>query len=304
MDLIKKQIEEILSIPQEYIMYRGGAGGEFLLGQIYKYSKKYKNNIQNLSSSNNNTFFVDETHIHAIINANGPKVTYTSTFNELLDIIAESAINLTEDEIQYSIDTINLLKDSNPNILMRTHESTNSYFFNKTFLFYPDMILWCKYWYLLAQCKVGYNTTSIIKLNIEGSSLGVERIQGLDAFNTDTIIEYCNENNIEKINKLKFEYALLNNLSKKEIHNLFGTPLAKIPYREYSNSVCINDRFFKSINLDHYNIIKYVKYFSKGYLEDKFEIDSNEFHDNLIQWHENNLTLLSKNGFDIEPYKL
>jgi hypothetical protein len=51
-------------------------------------------------------------------------------------------------------------------------------------------------------------------------------------------------------------------------------------------------------------IVKYSKIFQKGYLENMFDIESDEFYEKLIQWHEKNLALMNKNGFDISPYQI
>ena len=50
------------------------------------------------------------------------------------------------------------------------------------------------------------------------------------------------------------------------------------------------------------NIIKYSNLFDKGYLEDMFDIESDDFHTKLIQWHNDNLKLMSDNEFDISRY--
>ena len=46
------------------------------------------------------------------------------------------------------------------------------------------------------------------------------------------------------------------------------------------------------------NIIDYDKIFTKGYLEEMFDIQSDEFHSELIQWHEDNLALIKDAGID------
>jgi hypothetical protein len=43
--------------------------------------------------------------------------------------------------------------------------------------------------------------------------------------------------------------------------------------------------------------------FTKGYLEDIFDISGGEFHEELLTWHEKNLILLESKGIDIAEFK-
>lgn len=304
LELIRKQIEEILSIPQEYLMYRGGAGGEFLLGQIYKYSDIYKNDSFKLNPRDNNKFSTDSLFIHGFMtDARVHKhVRNTLTLNGLTYFLAAQIIDIgSEDFVLSSLHKINEMQLPNRKLLFRIHESRNSYFFNKTFLLFADLAgTWDMYWRLLSLCKVPIEMEFLERTGNDFTGYNID----IREHRLDTIIEYCAENNIKNINRVVFNHAVSNNLSKKEIHTLINTPLSNIITDEKINIfVHANRQFFKTINHNNYKKVEYINYFNKGYLEDIFEIDSNEFHDNLIQWHENNLTLLSKNGFNIEPYK-
>ena len=55
---------------------------------------------------------------------------------------------------------------------------------------------------------------------------------------------------------------------------------------------------------DRVNHINYSNMYVAGYLEDMFDISSSEFHDKLIEWHENNLKLMEQHDFDTTPYIL
>jgi hypothetical protein len=52
------------------------------------------------------------------------------------------------------------------------------------------------------------------------------------------------------------------------------------------------DLYKKSVE-NNYNIIQMSKMFEKGYLEDIFNIPGNDFHKDLMTWHERNLLLIS-----------
>ena len=82
-------------------------------------------------------------------------------------------------------------------------------------------------------------------------------------------------------------------LSSAELFNQYN----RITFKYYSkpwNFLDWEDKIAKRVN-----VIDYDKIFTKGYLEEIFDIQGDEFHNELIQWHEDNLALIKDAGIDL-----
>jgi hypothetical protein len=280
-------------------MYRHGAGGEFLASQVYQYSTKFKNTSISSVTNKNNKTIADASDFHVALNSSSFKLLKTSD-----DLIQAITTNILKQKdpislLDQTITTLDLLNNQGTKFLFRIHELPHEYFYNKTFLVYSIQNKWRDYWNKLYFIKGSYNLTALQALN----STGVK-----ENYNSNLIkdlIEYCQENNIEEVNQNHFQDIIMYRLNKSQIEKLLKYPLSNTYDMKHINFL-VSDSFLNSttFDFDNYRTISYPRYFEKGYLEDKFEINSNEFHDNLIEWHEKNLQLLSKNGFDITEFKI
>ena len=298
-DLVYQRVKYILDMPQHYLMYRGGAGGEFLASQVYQYSTKFKNTSISSVTNKNNKTIADVNEFHRAINSASFKLLKSSD-----DLIQSITTNILKQKdpiflLDKTITTLDLLNEQGTELLFRIHELPHEYFYNKTFLVYSTQNKWRDYWNKLYFIKGSYNLTALQALN----STGVR-----EDYNSNLIkdlIEYCKENNIKEVNQNHFHDIIMYRLNKSQIEKLLKYPLNNTYEMKHINFL-VGDSFLNSstFDFDNYRTISYSRYFEQGYLEDKFEIDSNEFHDNLIEWHEKNLKLLSTNGFDITEFKL
>jgi hypothetical protein len=280
-------------------MYRHGAGGEFLASQVYQYSTKFKNTSISSVTNKNNKTMADVNEFHEAINS--ASFYYLSSQQDLTEAVTTVILN-EEDPVALLEQTIikfNLIQSQGTEFLFRIHELPHSYFYNKTFLIYSMNYKWRNYWSKLYFSKANYNISVLKAMSVKGVR------EDYDSNMIKDLIEYCEENNINGVNQNFFQHMIKYKLDKSQIKNLFNHPLSKI-YTMNINNHLVGDSFLNSstFDFDNYKPINYSRYFEQGYLEDKFEIDSNEFHDNLIEWHEKNLKLLSTNGFDITEFKL
>jgi len=295
----------LLNYPQYYLMYRGGSGGEFLTDNISEYSSKFRK----IAQSQKSTTSLNRTHLTLPIFYQMVSMVKTKT-NNLDDFISDierlhkiKCIDIkqsTDDAISFL-----LIDDAIP--IVRTHLSRNSYF-NKqnTHMILVDTPDWYNYREILLFLKTNktYQCTSrkeiedVFKYEIDTSINNLKaHTRLLDS------IDWAVKNNIISISNVHAEIIAATNIPFSDIFIEDALQLFK-KYNHVDNSFLDYYNFYEPKLKNQVNIIEFSKLFNKGYLEDMFDIESNEFHDKLIDWHKNNLKLMSNNGFDISPYIL
>ena len=300
-------IKEIINNnPIHFIMYAGGAGGEFLSSLISKYSEKYQhlpvikqeyNRWQTLHSQLMNHF-----------------CSCASLFSEDrsddLDAIIDRMLNIIEktitdiDNIIYNADST--FKNYNNTTLSRVHLSDNTFFTKEnTFLLYLDS-KWLMYAGILMHLKS--SSEKFHKFDLRFNSKVEQFQQGHSNNSINEMIEFLKTANdidvvtvghLEIVKEPKTDTGELDmnvflKLSSGELFNQYK----HLTFKYYTLPFHFLNWENKIAN--QVNVIDYDKIFTKGYLEEIFNIQSDEFHSELIQWHEDNLALIKDAGIDWE----
>ena len=300
-DEYKSRIKKLLTeYSSDYIIYVPGAGGEFLSSVISKYSNNY-DPIQVIRNQSNRW----QSHHSILINdisssfSNSINFDLDSVINETVNRIINSNLDLN-DIVTQSETTF---KKRNKKNLFRLHLTNNDFFTkNNSFLLNLNSY-WLKYASLLLFLKV-YNNP-IVKFDAE-FNIAINRLQfNKINSNLDLLIEFLKSSDIDNTTLAHLEIAnedvtITGNLDMntflrlppKELYNQYSHVLFRYYYEpkiflEWQNKIAL-----------HTNVIDYDKIFNKGYLEEMFDIQSDDFHQELIQWHENNLKLMKDSGAD------
>ena len=305
----KEQHEDIKEIvnsnPIQFIMYVGGAGGEFLSILISKYSKKYQHipaikqgyNRWISSHSRLMNYFCS----HASLFNPDLIDNLDTIINRIIDHIENEGGNI--DDIIYNADST--FKSHNNITLSRVHLSDNNFFTKEnTFLLYLDS-KWLRYAGILMHLKS--NSEKLRKFEFHFNSK-VEQFKHshsnnsmnemIEFLKTADDIEFVTVGHLEIVKESKavtgeLDMNVFLRLSSAELFNQYN----RITFKYYSkpwNFLDWEDKIAKRVN-----VIDYDKIFTKGYLEEIFDIQGDEFHNELIQWHEDNLALIKDAGIDL-----
>ena len=294
-----EKIQQIFDNTQEFLMYRGGSGGEFLMKNILKYSKKYINPptvLHNNLELNRTVYQVPE--FFDLLSMKTPA--NIISYSELLEHVLNDP-EYSDDVLTEAID----YQSKGKNLLIRCHTNYNEYFHNKTYYIHWGDARWFNYTGILYAIKVVSDSESIIK-RIKHKSLKFDDVDTNTKI--EPIIDYIKNSGLSMVNNIRFD-VLTNKLiqNKPSIEYVFTAPIDEL-YRRYSLYL-IRTPLIRSVAVDQYLagnmvFIDYRKFFSKGYLEDIFEINDNGFNEELLEWHDRNLALMSKFNFDHRPYIL
>lgn len=302
-NLIKSVLDDY---PQYYLIYRGGSGGEFLSYLISKYSPNFRKiNTKKLVTD------INRTHIHlpnfyeSLSRVRSNSLTQTDLITELLTQLKnrnENVLNVTQEAVNF------LKSDINPP-LIRCHMTTNPYFnMNNSYWVLADNEVWHNYAGILLFIKSlnAVNTINsiddiqkIFTVHLDGSANDSKRYKIIK-----NGMNWAIQNDVKNI--IDIQLAIIawgmdldNTLTYKEIFNY--SPIEA--YKKYAQLHSYNEYVnFNQTIVDKGNLIRYSNLFVKGYLEEMFSIDSNDFHNELIEWHNKNLDLISEFNFDTTPY--
>lgn len=315
----KQEIQNILfDNPRHFLMADGGEGMEFLSALISKYSNNYSN--VNVHTTDKNRSQVKIPWFYHILSN---MITHnTSTDKMIIDLhnlLLEHGQYVTENKntlgknpetIDECINNVKLYHASLDKLpLIKTHFS-NSDYFNKTntFFIFPNEYKWFEYKWSLWYTKVW--TTDLYKIDfdwvfhtrktmflLEGES--VSAYDRLLTLVKDKKMEFLPEGYVAYLD-LADPNIDLDGYLDIPISELYNRVLTSLPER-YTKWV---SRITEMGTLNKLNIIEYDKIFQKGYLENMFDITSDSFHDELLNWHNKNLALMTKYNLDIEQYKV
>lgn len=291
----------LLNYPQHYIMYRGGSGGEFLVDLISEYSHKFRKIEKDRKSATS----LNRTQLHLpefyqIVSMVG---TDKADINDLIFDIQKLHIIKNINIKESASNAIDFLTKSNRIPILRTHFSRNLYF-NKhnTHMILIDTPDWYAYREMLLFLKTNKTFECTSRKEIED----VFRYELETSNNTDRLndaIDWAVKNNISLISNIHAEVIAATNIPFTDILRESPAQVFK-KYNHIDNSFLDYYNFYEPKLRNQVNTIEYSKFFNKGYLEDMFDISSSEFHDKLIEWHENNLKLMMEHNFDTTPYIL
>jgi hypothetical protein len=296
--------------PIYYLMYQGGAGGEFLTNLISQHSMLFKKYTKDdMRIDENNRSFVKIPNLFQLVGANKSKKRIGDPIDTLIATIKKTA----GDELQYNIrDSIKYLNSDSKPPLFRCHLSTNEYFGKNTYLMLIDTSDWYDYTQSLLFLKVSNKMHSCptdeerIKLFEYEFQVHINNIK-IHQCLTDGL-EYVIKNKIDMVYEQHIiTLELMPFIPELTIDYIFSTDPIELhkKYYKFQNSHDeIYQRFEEIYEKRNATFIKYSRLFQKGYLENLFEIDSTSFHYELLEWHERNLELMSKNNFDYTKYKL
>jgi hypothetical protein len=295
MSELEIRVLKLLSRRVDFLMYRGGAGGEFLSKLIYKYSKKYS---------------TSHAHHLSIDSVNKTIINYPDFFNQLLSIpkntnnILQSLLPYVSD---YSLDQAEEYLINCPSPLFRCHEMNSNYFRMRSFFVFLDEEKWWNYAGMLVMIKNRVKEENIYNF----TKSMYKRFYPIDHFNNNDsdILEVQNLMRVNNLTEINDAYVLLstnkNVRTQFSIEEILNYNIADL-YKKFNSTLHTDYTTYResTTKKSFMKTINFSKYFTEGYLEDIFEIDSNNFHNELMEWHERNLELLSKNGFEFEQFKL
>jgi hypothetical protein len=314
-ELIKRAL---IDYPVYYLMYPGGTGGEFLSNLISSYSNKFRSSVsKKITVTDKNRTSVWLVPFFQTVSSCRLKrpIGILNGIDELVLAIKEqhNFLNLnikesTDQAIAY------LTKEENPPLL-RCHVSTNSYFHNNnTYLILPDNVKWHEYKEILIFLKAlinkHYCPTDKEKIKFFEYDLS-SLTSNPDLFNLhNSALDWVIKNNITDLYEIQL-VVIRNSHHVVELtasfDEIFNTDPVTL-FKKYSDIMCkfgVEYEYnFNRLNDKVISVIKYSEIFKKGYLENIFDIDSDEFHKKLIEWHEKNLELMSTYDFDTTPYIL
>jgi hypothetical protein len=305
--------------PIYYLMYPGGTGGEFLSNLISIYSNKFRSKVsENIKVDDKNRTFVWLLPFFQTVASCRLKSPsdIINGIDELINVLKEQHNFLNLNIKVSTSQAINYLTKEEKPPLLRCHVSTNSYFHNNnTYLILADNKKWHEYKEILIFLKALLNKHYCPTDNEKIKFFEYERstsISNLGLYNIYTdALEWTIKNNISdlygiQLDVIKHTYLLKNKITAS-FQEIFSTDPITL-FKKYNHVMCdfeseYNFRYSR-FNGKVISIIKYSKIFKKGYLEKMFNIESDEFHEKLIEWHERNLELMSINNFDHTKYKL
>lgn len=300
--------------PVYYLMFRGGSGGEFLTNLISKYSTKFrKNGFTNISvTAENRTLIELPSFFHLVNHCN---ITSESPMSDLIEVLKAKHDFLKYDLKKSINEAITYLNQDEKPPLFRCNILSSSYFTkDNTYLLLADDEKWYRY--------IG----TLLFLKDPGVEHYCQNDQDRIKFFEYDRCRYINDTELSTLLKDGLDWVLKNKVSK-----ICGMQTDTITYMRYDKSITFEE-IFNSTPIDLYNkyfykimgnferysnyqipslrqrgvtIINYSNIFTKGYLEEIFDIDYNsEFHEQLIDWHEKNLSIMDAFGFDSTLYKI
>ncbi len=292
----------------KYIMYRGGAGGEFLTYNISKCSDDYEELIA--SDFGNNRWNLE---VPAFINAIALSRCKQQPIDTLIDRIKDLIVlkGLSEEQVIANLEKY--LANRPRKKLFRAHISLNEYFYGRTYFLNLDNQQCFDYCNILQYIKVGSREIEVGTPEFNDSFFGNGHLIG-NIILDQSILTRTSKLLIQGIGKIT--YAHLNilhsnflsdsNISEDKLVEFLNTTPDKLKDQYY-------DFFFQKLKESRYeseqNIILpntipiiYSRLFEDGYLEGIFNIKTDEFRKNLLKWHQDNLILMREFGFDVSPY--
>ena len=308
----KELIQHVLhDYSRYYLLYPGGSGGEFLSYLVSEYSSKFRK-INNLVTQKkiNKTIISLPIFFQLLSLLNSKNCIIDNTVEELYNVFLFKKVNIKE----VIEDAKSFLKSDIKPPLLRCHQSLSLYFTNKnSYTILVDNDLWWEYAKILSFIKTG-NSVYTIDSNQDIDQAFSYMLATATAANANKSINLLNnakdwviKNNIKNIylNQLDLIRYVMPVDSTLTFEKIFYSTPAEL-FKKYGS---IGNNFYEYENfrqaaIERGNAIKYSNIFTKGYLENIFDITSDNFHVELISWHERNLALMGEYEFDPTPYIL
>jgi hypothetical protein len=309
----------LFNYPVYYLMYPGGTGGEFLSNLISIYSSKFRNisNLVRVTDKNRtHVFLLPFFQIVSSCRIQKPIHSNHFSMSEVDDLI--TTIKNQHDFMGYNIkektdEAIAFINENEKPPLLRCHVSTNKYFTNNnTYLLLADNKKWHTYKEILLFLKALLNKHDCPTEDKKIKFFEYERSSSVANPKLFTVyndaLDWVIKNDISEMYEIQLD-VIKNMLTDNKITfaEIFNTDPITL-FKKYNHIICDFESqynfIYPKLNKEVISVIKYSKLFKKGYLEKVFNIESDEFHEKLISWHERNLELMSINNFDYTKYKL
>jgi hypothetical protein len=306
-ELIKRAL---LDYPAYYLMYPGGTGGEFLSNLISIHSSKFRNKVSSHVNQNNN----NRTHVFLLpfFQIVSSSRTKSLEFDDFVTAIKKQHNFLNYDIKEKTDEAIKYLNEDSKPPLIRCHVSTNSYFQkNNTYVILADNNKWHSYKEILLFLKALKNKHYCPTIEIKRKFFEYELSSSTNDIKLHNLynsaLDWVIKNDITEMYEMQLDVIKCSidlNVTFAEIFKTNDDAL----FKKYNHIICDFESQYKYLypkfNNKVITVIQYSKIFKKGYLENIFDIESDEFHEKLLNWHERNLELMSKNGFNYNEYKL
>jgi len=314
----KQEIKNILfNNPQHYLMKDGGEGMEFISTLISKYSTKYWKNESLITDKNRS--HVKLPWFYTILSN---MITYDSSIPKMIDdfhnLLIEHTAYANKDGSEWhtpeDIDIcINNVKtfyntiDKPP--LIKTHFSNSDYFTKEnTFFIYPDEYKWFQYKWHMWYIKVWNGELNSADFDwVFHTRKTMFLLQGKSCSAYDRLLKLVKDNKMEDMLEGYIAYLDLAD-PDIDLEGYLDIPMSELYRRAVLDLPKKYNRWvgnLKSMNtFDKVNVIEYSKVFKKGYLEDMFEISSDNFNDEMSKWHNKNLSVMEKFNLNTQPYSL
>jgi len=314
----KQEIKNILfNNPQHYLMADGGEGMEFISTLISKYSTKYWKNESLITDKNRS--HVKLPWFYTILSN---MITYDSSIPKMIDdfhnLLIEHTAYANKDGSEWhtpeDIDIcINNVKtfyntiDKPP--LIKTHFSNSDYFTKEnTFFIYPDEYKWFQYKWHMWYIKVWNGELNSADFDwVFHTRKTMFLLQGKSCSAYDRLLKLVKDNKMEDMLEGYIAYLDLAD-PDIDLEGYLDIPMSELYRRAVLDLPKKYNRWvgnLKSMNtFDKVNVIEYSKVFKKGYLEDMFEISSDNFNDEMSKWHNKNLSVMEKFNLNTQPYSL
>lgn len=297
---MKEKILGVINREQYFLMYRGGAGGEFLSNLISENSTKFRNYDSSSYSPGLNRTQISLPKFYQCLTSVKCK---TQSNDDLVRKMMKSH-QLNDFNIFESINEAHAFLDSGPPPLIRIHYTFSDCFnLSNTWIIVQDESKWFDY------------TSNLLCLKSGIRKLDREEVKGVFYYRlseiperkqkVDQALEYIEKNNIKTLYGIQYEPLFCDpNILDISFDELFNTDPVELihqygkffdqPYEEFYSLT------MKRIN-NRMNVIPFSKIFEKGYIENIFGVERDLSKD-IKDWHDKNLALLSQHGFEIDKY--
>ena len=308
MEDYKQQIKDIFTnLPMHFIMYQPGSGGEFLTGLISKYSNRYSSSKVVKIGSNRwqletkNHLF--QKFVETVQRYPYDCLSFTNLVDKTIEELSQNNISLHNE-----IELVQSLNDHDKINLFRLHPTFNEFFTKEnTFLLKIDS-RWLTYSLNLSFIKI--QQRQFVKFTKEFDN-EIQKNMNLvfgTINNLQDMVNFLKTSDIQTVSLAKIEVAKQSKSTIKISDMDKFLRLSPVDvYQEYAKKYMPYPKNGKSLFLrdmeklsNTTTVIDYNNIFTKGYLEEMFDIQGDEFHAELIQWHEDNLKLMQEFEMDWE----
>lgn len=302
-------VEEFFNCKQDFIMYTGGSGGEHLVVKLKLYSNLYRDDSIEFDTNQR----INRWHIisNPFIGALGSE--YSSrwkaphihdwSIGAFSNIILESMLrNFSYSECCSIIEnTIIENSESKNKSLYRKHISGYSCFnSSNTILIDADDPIWVDY----SRYLFAYKTMHKEYGDLNSVLHRLKRVPFYIHDRKNHLIEYISNHDCTDIKFNEAKLALLCSTYRYTPDQILNMNPMEATMLYVEQNMDIRSKTKDLLEVDSDRKIKMSCMFTGGYMEDMFHIDDKRFHDEMLEWHDKNLSLLSSYGHDISQWKL